>query len=440
MVEAEKIADEASRNNVDAIGLSGLITPSLDEMIRTVRELKRRGIKTPVLIGGATTSRLHTAVKIAPEYEGVVVHSRDASENVRLLAGLSGPDSQKFAADIRAQQQIERELHNATSTAQGSLPLARARQNAHRKQASEIAVPLHTGRMVFSDHSIDAVEPYINWSMLYAAWQVRGVEQREQLRADAEAMLRRIKDEHALRLEGVAGIFPARRGRTDEGPGAADDIVVSGPRGREIRLAQLRSQATAAAENLSLADYVVGDGTDGGTQDYIGAFALTAGVGLAEFTEKLRTDGDDYGAIMAKLLADRLTEAFAEAVHEFIRRVSWGYQRGPDGEPVEIAPRDAMHGKYRGLRFALGYPATPDHSLKEEVFELLGVTRTTSLRLTDNYMISPGESLCGLIVADPDAAYFTLGTLSDEQIEDYARRRGKSPDEIRRLTGERNGR
>ncbi len=438
MVEAKRIADKAQYHNVDVIGLSGLITPSLDEMIRVVRELERRGVRTPVLIGGATTSRLHTAVKIAPEYSGVVVHSRDASENVRIMAGLTGIDSENFIAGIREQQQIERELYNCTAASRNSLPLAEARRRAHRKRAEEVVVPQHTGRVVFSGHPIAEVESYINWSMFYAAWQVRGNEQKEQLRADAERLLERIKSENILRLEGVAGIFPARRGRDDEGPGAVDDIVVTDPRGREVRLPQLRSQETGLDINISVADYVTAEAagdTAGDTHDYIGAFALSAGVGLKEFTERLRAEGDEYNAIMAKLLADRLTEAFAESVHEFIRRVAWGYQTDTEGRPVETPPQEAVHGKYRGLRFAFGYPATPDHSLKEEVFALLAVQQTTSMRLTDNYMIEPGEALCGLVVADAGARYFTLGALSPEQIDDYARRRGKSPEDIRKLIG-----
>jgi 5-methyltetrahydrofolate--homocysteine methyltransferase len=423
MVEAEKIADEAIANNVDIIGLSGLITPSLDEMIRVVRELQRRGAKIPVVIGGATTSRLHTAVRIAPEYDGVVVHSRDASENVRIMAGLAGENSENFMAEIRTRQQLDRELHNVTAAARATAtPLSEARRRAHRKSPDAIVTPGHIGRVVFSDHSIASIEPYINWSMFYAAWQVHGREQKEQLHADALCLLARIKEEHLLRLEGVAGVFPARRGRPDEGPGAVDDIVVTDARGHEIRLPQLRSQTPGVAESLSVADYVSAD-----EQDYIAAFALTAGVGLDTLTERLRADGDDYNAIMAKLLADRLTEAFAEAVHEFIRRVAWGFQTG------EVAPEEAVHGRYRGLRYAFGYPATPDHSLKSEVFALLGVPQITSMSLTDNYMISPGEALCGLIVADADAGYFTLGPLTDEQTNDYARRRGKTSDGIKRL-------
>ncbi len=353
-----------------------------------------------------------------------------AAERLALAKAVSDAERSRSNAE---KQQIERELHSVNTSSRNSLPLVEARRNPHRKTPGAIAVPLHTGRVVFSDHSIAEVEPYINWSMFYAAWQVRGNEQKQQLREDAERLLERIKSEHILRLEGVAGIFPARRGREDEGPGAIDDIVVATPKGDEIRLPQLRSQATGQSVNLSVADYVAGDGTDPDVQDWIGAFALTAGVGLKEFTEKMKAESDNYNAIMAKLLADRLTEAFAESVHEFVRRVAWGYQTDGTGQPVEMPPQEAVHGKYRGLRYAMGYPATPDHSLKEEVFELLGVCQTTSMRLTGNYMIDPGEALCGLMVADTDASYFTLGTLTDEQIEEYARRRGKSPEEIKKL-------
>jgi 5-methyltetrahydrofolate--homocysteine methyltransferase len=430
MVEAERIADEAERLKPEIIGLSGLITPSLGEMIRVVKELGRRGLTTPVIIGGATTSRLHTAVKIAPEYEGLVVHSRDASENVRVMAALSGPNASAFIAETRAAQEAERQLHNATSAARTALPLAEARQRAYRKHADAVAVPQHMGRVVFADYPIAEVIPYINWAMFHAAWQVRGAEERDKVRADAERLLERIKTEHVLRLEGVCSVFSARRGRDGaagvDGKGAesTDDIFVTAPRGAEVRLPQLRSQAVGAAVNLSAADYVSAD-----AQDYVGLFALTAGVGLAEFTEKLRAGGDDYNAIMAKLLADRLTEAFAESVHDFVRRVAWGYDSGQTPTP----PDEAIRGRYRGVRFAFGYPATPDHSLKEEVFELLGVRETTAMRLTDNYMIEPGEALCGIMVADREAKFFTLGPLSPDQTDDYARRRGKSTEEIKRL-------
>ncbi len=425
MVECERIVDEAEKNRVDAIGLSGLITPSLDEMIKVVRELERRGLRIPVIIGGATTSKLHTAVKIASEYTGTVIHSRDASDNVRILAQLLGPDSEKFVAEVKAQQQVERELFAVTAQNRASVPLELARRNRYAKPAGNIAEPQHIGRIVFSDYPIESAEPYIDWTYFFAAWDIKGAYpqildspekgvEASKLFNDAQALLGRIKAEHLLHLNGVAGVFPARRD--------GDDIIVTGTKGEEIRLPQLRSQAAGKSANLSVADYVSDEG-----RDFIGAFAVTAGMGLKELVEKFRAEGDDYNAIMAKLLADRLTEAFAEAVHEFMRRAAWGYQQ------EDIAPQDAVRGKYQGLRYAFGYPATPDHSLKEEVFALLAVPQTTGMRLTENYMIEPGEALCGLMVADREAEYFTLGPIGDDQFEDYARRRGKPVEEIRKL-------
>jgi 5-methyltetrahydrofolate--homocysteine methyltransferase len=425
MVPADKIIDEAVAVGANAICLSGLITPSLDEMIGVVRELERRGLTIPVIVGGATTSALHTAVKIAPEYSSVVIHSRDASDNAGILNRLLGADREQFMAEVKAKQATERTLYAARSENRTSLPIEVARANRYLKMTDKIAVPAHTGRVVFSDFPIEQVEPYIDWTFLFAAWNIKGsypeildspekgVEARK-LFDDAQQLLAQIKEGRLLRLDGVAGIFPAR----SEG----DDIVVTDPKGRETRLPQLRNQSPAKEHNLSVADYVTSD-----RGDFIGAFAVTAGVGLVELTEKLRSEGDDYNAIMAKLLADRLTEAFAEVVHEFMRRVSWGYQT------AEIAPADAIRGRYRGLRYAFGYPATPDHSLKSEVFELLVVPQTTAMRLTDNYMISPGEALCGLVVADSDATYFTLGAVGEDQITDYAHRRGKTPTEIKKL-------
>jgi 5-methyltetrahydrofolate--homocysteine methyltransferase len=425
MVPAERIIDEAVAVTASAICLSGLITLSLEEMIGVVRELEHRGLRIPVIVGGATTSRLHTAVKIAPEYSGVVIHSRDASDNAGILSRLLGADREQFIAQVQAEQQAERELYAARIENRSSVPLEVARHNRYVKDPEQITAPQHLGRVVFTDFPIERVEPYIDWTYLFAAWDIKGSypeilsspekgAEARKLFEDAQGLLAQIKEKQLLRLDGVAGIFPAR----NEG----DDIVMTDPKGRDIRLPQLRNQSAGKERNLSVADYVTADGGD-----YIGAFAVTAGVGLAELTEKFRAEGDDYNAIMAKLLADRLTEAFAEAVHEFVRRVSWGYQA------EEIAPADVVRGKYQGLRYAFGYPATPDHSLKKEVFSLLAVEQTTVMRLTDNYMIVPGEALCGLLVADPSAEYFTLGAIGEDQITDYAHRRGKTTAEIRKL-------
>ncbi len=421
MVEPQRIVDEAVVWGADCICLSGLITPSLDEMIRVCEELERRGLRTPVIVGGATTSDMHTAVKIAPTYSGIVVHSSDASRNTQLLAELLGPGLETFGRRVHEEQEALREQFRATEKARMLVPLAEARKNRPTVTHTP-AVPLHPGRMVFPDYDVADVEPYIDWNFFFPAWELKGrypeildhpdkgAEARK-LFADAQALLARIRDERLLTLQAAVGLFPART----EG----DDIVVTDPKGRDHRLAMLRNQ-TRGAENRSLADWIAP------ADDWIGCFAVTAGVGLAELTARFREAGDDYSAIMAKLLADRLTEAFAEAVHLFVRRQMWGYEEGPMPTPDEV-----IRGDYRGRRMAFGYPATPDHTLKHEVFDLTGAAQTTAMRLTENHMIDPGEALCGLFLADAD--YFAVGTIDDEQLRDYARRRGLKPDEMRRI-------
>ena len=274
------------------------------------------------------------------------------------------------------------------------------------------------------------MEPFIDWNFFFPAWGLKGCypeilddakygEQARKLHSDALALLERIKRKRSLRLEGVVGIF--------EAVGRGDDIEITDRHGKRVVMAQLRSQRAEEPESLSVADYVVQ--ADTGATDHVGVFALTAGAGLKDLEKSFRDSGDDYNAILSKLLADRLTEAFAEMMHLFVRREMWGYE----GTDTEARPADIIEGRYQGLRYAFGYPATPDHSLKREVFELLSIERTTSMRLTDNWMIDPGEALCGMIVADRDARYFAVGTVDDEQVADYARRRGLTEDDIRRI-------
>ncbi len=422
MVEAHRIAEEARTWGADAIGLSGLITPSLEEMTGVCRELQRRGMRIPVLIGGATTSALHTAVKIAPEYDGPVIHTTDASRNIAILARLFGPDRETYLAEVRTGQQRLREEYERREAARTLLPLDEARRERREKPRAEVVAPAHTGRLVFPDFDVEDVEALIDWNFFFAAWGIKGHYpelldhpekggEARRLLDDARALLRRIAAERLLTLQAVVAILPAH----SEG----DDIVVTDTRGREVRLPMLRNQ-TRGAEHLALSDFVAAEG------DYIGLFAATAGVGLAELAKRLREEGDDYGAILAKLLADRLTEAFAERLHSFVRRQMWGYETGP-----EPTADDLLHGRYRGVRMAFGYPATPDHSLKRELFDLLGVERTTRMRLTDHWMIDPGEALCGLML--PDARYFTVGRIDDGQLRDYARRRGMEPSEVARI-------
>ena len=426
MVDCSTIADEAERWGADAIGLSGLITPSLDEMIKVVKELERRGMKTDVIIGGATTSQLHTAVKIAPNYSGAVVHSRDASENTRILANLLGPQRQQYIEELKRNQAAQRELYLQQQAQRTLRPLSEARLRDYRKKADDIVRPLHTGKVVFNNFSIGEVEKYIDWNFFFTSWEIKGRypdifsspekgQQARKLFDDAQALLSVIKSKGSLTLNGTVGIFPAYR--------KGDDIIAETPHG-PAELPMLRSQSGQSDANPCLADYVVAREVG---QDYIGMFAVSAGLGLKEIGDSYKKQGDDYSAIMCKLLADRLTEAFAEAVHEFVRRRMWGYQS------EDMSPEDILRERYQGRRFAFGYPATPDHSLKKTVFDTLGVTQTTGMRLTENYMIDPGEALCGLMLADPNVKYFTIGPVDAQQMEDYASRRGLPVETIEKL-------
>ncbi|WP_295939280.1 methionine synthase [uncultured Alistipes sp.] len=422
MVESQRIVDEAVAYGADCICLSGLITPSLEEMIHVCEELERRELRIPVIIGGATTSALHTAVKIAPVYSGVVAHSPNASRNSQILARLLGPDGELYADKIRADQQALRNDFERSERTKNLIPIVEVRKARRGTPAHVPVMPRHPGRMIFPDFDVADVEPYIDWNFFFAAWGLKGrypgildhPEKGGEARkvfADAQALLGRIRDERLLTLQAAVGIFPAH----SEG----DDIWVTNQKGREVRLAMLRNQ-TRGQENLSLADFIAPVG------DWIGCFAVTAGIGLKELAEKFRSEGDDYNAIMAKLLADRLTEAFAETLHSFVRRQMWGYEQG---EP--LTPEQIIRGEYRGRRMAFGYPAVPDHSLKREVFDLLSAEMTTSMKLTGNYMIDPGEALCGLLFADAD--YFSVGTIDTKQLLDYARRRGMEVEEIKKL-------
>ncbi len=427
MVEAERIAEEAAAWPADAVCLSGLITPSLDEMIRVCEEMERRGMHTPVIVGGATTSDLHTAVKIAPVYSGAVIRSANASDNSRILGRLMGPGRAAFLKEVSSSQERLREEYRRDERSRRFVPIAEVRREKRtRKRRSEIVQAAHTGRMVFPDFDIADVEPLIDWNFFFPAWGLKGrwpalAEDPEKggearkLYGDAQALLARIRREKLLRLEGVVGIYPAvSRG---------DDIVLTDEKGRRHTLPMLRNQ-TRGEEHRSLADLLVDERE--GAADYLGCFAVTAGIGARKLEEEFRRAGDDYSAIMVKLLADRLTEAFAETVHSFVRRSMWGYEQGEQPSPQQI-----IAGRYRGRRMAFGYPASPDHSLKRDLFDLLGVEHTTGMRLTENCMIDPGEALCGLIFADAD--YFSVGEIDAAQLLDYACRRGMEVDEIRKI-------
>lgn len=420
MVEPERIVEEALAFKADAICLSGLITPSLDEMMTVCRLLETRGVTIPVVVGGATTSPLHTAVKMAPLYRGVVAHSANATQNSRILQRLLGPKGEHYAREIREDQEMLRRGH-ALRGQQPLVPLAVARQCGAEDYDHTPIEPLHTGRLMFHDVAIEEVEGLINWNFFFAAWGLKGRypallddptkgEEARRLFDDAQALLAEIKTKKLLTLQGIAAIYPARR----EG----DDILVQGKR-REVRLPMLRNQ-TVGEKHRSLADYVAEQ------DDHIGCFAVTAGLGLKKLTDEYKAQGDDYRAMLAKFLTDRLTEAFMEHVHRFVRRDMWGYEQG------EKLSSEAIIGeKYQGRRMALGYPATPDHSLKREIFDLLSVEVLSQMRLTENWMIDPGESLCGLLI--PDGEYFSVGRIDEDQLTDYARRRCMDVETVKKL-------
>ncbi len=427
MIDSTVIAREAADWGADAVGLSGLITPSLEEMIRTVEEMGGLGLTVPVIIGGATTSDMHTAVKIAPRYKGVVIRSRDAADNVRILSALTGAGRDAFIASVRESQERLRSRFESNARAKCLIPPEEARHKRHVKDDKEVILPRQTGRIVFRNYPVREVEQYIDWNFFFPAMGLRGNypailsspekgEEARRLFVDAQKLLRKIEHEGSLQLSAVVGIFPARCD--------GDDIVVTDGSGREVTMAQLRNCEAGNKENLSLADYVAGGDTP---HDFVGAFVVSAGAGLDALTSRLRDMGDDYNAILAKLLADRLTEALAERVHLFVREEMWGYQHGSG------TPADVLKGRYQGIRVAFGYPACPDHSLKREVFDLLGAHDTIGVSLTENYMISPGETLCGLIFADPEARYFSVGKISAEQLSDYAARRALPEEEIRKM-------
>lgn len=428
MVPSETIVEEAKKHNADVIGLSGLITPSLDEMIKVVGLLEKNGMDIPVVIGGATTSPMHTAVKIAPEYSGLVIHARDASDDVRILSGLFSGDRVRYAASIRDTQKKLCGKFAVQNSGEAYISLSAARQNRFRNEPPVIYVPNQTGRIVFNDYPLEKLVPYINWSYFLSAWGLKGhypeVFENERygkeagsVHADALSLLDKIIKERLIKAGAVVGVYPAKSDR--------DDIIIRDG-DRKIRLPQLRNQENGRDENLSLADFIAP--LSSGETDYIGAFAVTMGDGPDRLEREFREKGDDYSAILVRLLADRLAEAFAEEINTFVRRTVWGF-----AADESLSPEEVTKGKYQGFRPAMGYPSMPDHSLKRELFELLGVTDAIGVSLTESYMMTPSSSVSGLVISHPEAGIFGVGKIDEEQFNDYAARRNISKDELLRL-------
>jgi 5-methyltetrahydrofolate--homocysteine methyltransferase len=436
MVRCDTILKTAEDEDADIIGLSGLITPSLDEMVFVAREMQQRKLNRPLLIGGATTSRQHTAVKIAPAYDASTVHVVDASRVIDVVSSLLNTDRRVELDRANREDQATLREQYATRQAKPLLPYDRAAANRYCPDwaASDLSSPTFLGRRVLDDIPIKEVIPFIDWTFFFSAWEIKGRypgvldhptygEQARQLFDDGSALLQRIVDDRALSVRAVYGFWPAS--------GDGDDIVVFEPGAAApelLRFAMLRQQGEQPDQrpNRSLADYVAP--RDSGVQDHLGAFAVTAGIGADALAAEYERELDDYQAIMVKALADRLAEATAEYLHAEARR-QWGF-----GQDEALSPGDLLKERYRGIRPAFGYPACPDHSEKFKLFQLLGAD-SIGIGLTESAAMTPAASVSGLYFAHPDASYFSVGRVGEDQVERYAARKGCPVAEVERWLG-----
>ena len=433
MVPAEKIIGTAVEERVDLIGLSGLITPSLHEMIHVAREIERNGFELPLLIGGATTSRRHTAIKIEPAYHGPTVHVTDASRAVEVAGNLLSDELRPdYARRVREDYQKVRDTYEKRSPRMPLVPFSKAceRRPALEWSQETIAVPEFTGVRVDDDYPLEELVPFIDWTPFFGAWELRGRypailedekvgDEAKKLFDDARELLEGIVDNRSLRARAVWGFFPAHS--------TGNDIVLFEGAARSEILAtfhMLRQQRPRSSDApcYALSDFVGPEGTE----DYIGAFAVTAGIDLDKLVGRYEADHDDYRSIMVKALADRLAEAFAEHTHRRARR-AWGY-----GREENLDAEDLIREKYRGIRPAPGYPACPDHTEKRPLFDLLQAEERTGITLTESYAMDPPPSVAGLYFGHPGARYFNVGKIGRDQVEDYARRKRTTVETIER--------
>ena len=436
MVPADKILTAAKEENVDVIGLSGLITPSLDEMVHVAKEMEREGFTVPLLIGGATTSRIHTAVKIAPNYSKPVVHVLDASRSVPVVSSLvSDTQSEAFAKEIHEEYTALRENHAKRKGKKTFLTLEEARNNRTPISWDEkdMSKPKKTGVITFEDYPLEEIRKYIDWTPFFITWQLTGKypsifedekfgTEAQRVYNDANAMLDEIIAEKSLRAKAACGIFPANA--------IGDDIEVYTDESRSEILTRFhtlrqQNQKRKGQPNKALSDFVAPRGS--GLADYVGGFAVTTGIGIEKLLERYEKEHDDYSSILLKAVADRLAEAFAELMHEKVRKELWGYS--PD---EKLTNEELVREKYRGIRPAPGYPAQPDHTEKRLLFDLLEVEKRTGIILTEHFAMYPASSVSGLYLAHPESAYFALGKIEKDQVADYAKRKGMSLEEAER--------
>lgn len=431
MVPADKILQTARLENVDIIGLSGLITPSLDEMVHVAREMKRQNFNVPLLIGGATTSRTHTAVKIAPEYEHGVVHVLDASRSVTVTGSLLNKALKKnFLGEVTTEyDKLNESFKNKKSTKQ-FLSIADARKNkAITDWTGFVPVkPKKLGVQVFHAYDLAEIAQYIDWHPFFISWELHGKfpqiltdeivgVEATRLYNDAKDMLKRIIEEKWLTANAVIGLFPASRT-------ADDTITVESPKGGKVNLESIRQQVKKAPgqPNYSLADFIAP--AESGIQDYMGGFAVTTGNDIEIWLERFKQDHDDYSNIMLKALADRLVEAFAELMHERVRKEWWGY-----ATEEHLTKEDLIKEEYLGIRPAPGYPACPEHTEKYKLFDMLDATENTGISLTESLAMMPASSVSGWYFANPAAKYFGIGKIEKDQVIDYAERKGWTVEE-----------
>ncbi|NVK85335.1 MAG: DUF559 domain-containing protein, partial [Cytophagia bacterium] len=427
MVPAEKILDAAIEHKVDCIGLSGLITPSLDEMVHVAKEMERRGMQIPLLIGGATTSRIHTAVKIDPVYSGSVVHVLDASKSVPVAGELISKETYKNIFSRTKDEYAKlREDHANRQVIKNYISLKDAQKNKVKIDWSskEFAKPHVLGNQVFNDYSIEEISRYIDWTPFFSTWMLKGKFPRiledevvgteaKKLYEDAQKMIKQVIDKNLLYANAVVGLYPANA--------IGDDIEVYTDESRTEVLKtfhMLRQQGKKGSgiPNISLADFVAPKGEG---NDYMGGFAVTAGIGIEPLLEQYQKDHDDYNSIMIKAVADRLAEAFAELMHEKIRKELWGYAANEAFDNEALIKEN-----YQGIRPAPGYPACPEHTEKGILFDLLEVEKNTGISLTESFAMYPAASVSGFYFMHEESKYFGLGKIEKDQVEDYANRKG----------------
>ncbi len=446
MVSADKILDEAKKHNVDVIGLSGLITPSLDEMVHVAKEMERLNFKTPLLIGGATTSKVHTAVKIAQNYSGPVVHVNDASKSVPVASSLISEELRDaFMADIDKDYARVREQNKNAQSQNKFIPLEEARQNKFPTDwnKTDIKKPAFLGNKVFDDYDLKEIAEYIDWTPFFHSWEMKGSypkilsdptrgAEATKLFNEAQGMLKKIIDEKWLQARAVIGIYPANTVGDDDIEVYSAGFDSAQPATEADKLAtfhtlRMNTKKPAGQYNVALSDFL--KPKDKGI-DYIGGFAVCTGFGIDGHVAAFEKNHDDYSAIMLKALADRLAEAFAELMHKQVRKEIWGYAKEESLKNEEL-----IREEYAGIRPAPGYPAQPDHTEKLTLWKLLDVEKNTGIILTDSLAMVPTAAVSGMYFAHPDSHYFGLGKINKEQVEDYAKRKGMPLEEAERWLG-----